>query len=55
MDKKETLQDLRSYAAKLRTKIKVSLHKDHFFDAEKYERKLEIVEQDIMVINNGEI
>jgi len=55
MDREETLQNLRGYAAKLRTKIKVSLHQDKFFDAEKYEGKLDVVEEDIMTINNGEL
>jgi len=51
----EKLQDLRGYAARLRTKIKSCYHRDYFFDAEKYECELEEVEEEIKVLNNGNL
>lgn len=52
---KDPLHHLRSYAAQLRTKIKSCYHKDHFFDAEKYEFQLEEVENEIRAITNGKL
>jgi len=51
----EQLHDLRGTAARLRTKIKSCYHRDYFFDAEKYECELELVEAEIKELNNGKL
>lgn len=52
---KPTLEELEQLAGHLRFKIKRALHQDHFFDADKYEAELYLVNEDIKKLKDEEI